>query len=151
MKKTPSLKKRAIAGITPLLAIAFLLPGCETYDYDDDYMDEVYDDDDDDVEVVAYRYGQSVARLPFGYRKVIVDDDVYYYHNGTYFTPRGNAYVVVNRPFRTVSYNYGDYYDELPRRYQTVKFGHRTFYTADGRFYRMRGGRYVTVQDPFYY
>jgi hypothetical protein len=54
-----------------------------------------------------YQPGYRINALPSGYRSEVISGSNYYYHNGAYYRPESNGYVVVEAP-RTSRY-YSEY------------------------------------------
>lgn len=115
--------------------------------------------------VTTYRPGYTVETLPGGYRSEVIAGTNYYYHDGAYFTRRGNSYVVVDAPRRSRYYDeytryrgrtYHNHRDgsshvvsELPRGYTTVTYRGEPYYRYNDRYYRRQGSGYVVVASPF--
>lgn len=80
--------------------------------------------------VTRYQPGYTVRTLPSGYRTEVISGNRYYFHNGTYYRPRGNSYVVVDRPVRGP---HGDRdRDGVPNRFDTPRTGPRGDRDLDG-------------------
>ncbi len=79
--------------------------------------------------VIAPPVGIFINVLPFGNRRILVNNYPYYYYNGTYYDQRGSNYYVVSPPVGAVV-------ESLPEGYQTVVIDGETFYTIDGAQYK---------------
>lgn len=123
--------------------------------------------------VTTYDPGYTVRTLPSGYRTEIVSGTTYYYHNGSYFRPRDNRYIVVDAPRSSRYYDeyrrhrggshrdrdrdrYRDQRDSnvrvitrLPDGSRQVTVRGNTYYQHRDDYYRRQGSGYVTVARPF--
>ena len=67
--------------------------------------------------------------MPFGYRRIYVNNFPYYYYYGTYYQYRNFNYYVVSPPL-------GAIVESLPAGYETLNVDGETFYTIDGAQYK---------------
>jgi len=120
----------------------------------------------------SYQPGYRVNSLPSGYRSEVISGGTYYYHNGVYYRPQSNGYVVVDAP-RTSRYyteydrqhgsdkyrssnNYRDQRNDsvrvithLPSGYRVVNHGGIQYYQSGGTYYRREGSGYIVVSRPY--
>ena len=79
--------------------------------------------------VVAPPIGLFINVMPYGYRRIMVNNYPYYYYNGTYYQYRNSNYYVVSPPVGAVV-------ESLPPGYQTLTIDGETYYTIDGAQYK---------------
>ncbi|MEP6711474.1 MAG: DUF6515 family protein [Ferruginibacter sp.] len=80
--------------------------------------------------VVGAPIGIFINTLPFGYRRIVVRDNPYYYYNGTYYDQRAdNNYSVVAPPLGAVV-------ESIPEGYETIVVDGQTYYNVDGVQYK---------------
>ena len=89
------------------------------------------------------RWRASVAVIPAGALTIKTKTNPYYFHQGVYYTPRNNAYVVV-RPVAGVRIHV------LPVGYRRVVLGPRNYYYYYGTFYTQvdKSDEYETTDAP---
>ena len=97
--------------------------------------------------------GYTVRQLPRGFHTEIIGGIRYYHHNGTYYRPRGEGYVVVAPPQGARSYSrpsHGNgYVDQLPRGATSVIVRGIRYFQYRGRYYRPQGSGYIQVPSPY--
>ncbi|WP_193211391.1 DUF6515 family protein [Luteolibacter marinus] len=118
----------------------------------------------------TYQPGYTVTRLPSGYRTAVYGGTRYYYHNDTYYRPRGNGYVVVETP-RGARRSHRDWDGDgrrnyrdprptvpdanvrvirrLPDGYREVHHHGQRYYRYGNTYYQSRGSGFVIVASPF--
>lgn len=114
----------------------------------------------------AYRSGYEVRSLPPGYRTETIGGTRYYNHNGTYYRPQSDGYVVVEAPRTRYSSSESRYenpysrYDrrddrysetitQLPRGYREVDYRGTRYYQSNDTYYQQRGSGYIIVARPY--
>ena len=94
------------------------------------YCDGVYYRPYDNVyRVVAPPLGIYINVLPFGYRRIVVNDYPYYYYNGTYYDEYEDSYRVVAPPV-------GAIVESIPEGYETIVIDGETYYKVDDVQYK---------------
>lgn len=160
---------------TPLLLAAGLLVGLGLPSCVDTYGAYGPGPSTSSTTVTSYEPGYELSALPSGYRTERISGTTYYYHDGAYYRPRDNGYVVVDAP-RTSRYysDYDDYrrrtvtrrttrgYDDgssvvserrivtrLPSGYRTMTHRGVQYYQAGDSYYQRQGDGYVIVSRPY--
>ncbi|MBB5352153.1 hypothetical protein HNR46_002396 [Haloferula luteola] len=116
--------------------------------------------------VTTYQPGYVVNTLPSGYSTVSVSGTTYYRHNDVYYRPRGNRYVVVERPGGQYIGPHGDRdrdgrpnwrdqrdnrYDRRDGRYDRDSHAHFVQTLPSGyRVVTHRGTRYYVAGNTYY-
>jgi hypothetical protein len=85
--------------------------------------------------------GHYVERLPSGYRAVVYGRSRYFFHEGVWYHPYGNRFVVVVPPFGLVV-------PFLPLYYTTIWVGGMPYYYANDVYYTQTTGGYIVVEPP---
>lgn len=126
--------------------------------------------------VTSYQPGYTISSLPDNYRSETISGNTYYYHDGHYYRPDSDGYVVVEAPRSSryyddynrnhqayrenrddrgpysrndQRYDRGQFVTRLPDGYREVNHRGDTYYRAGDRFYSRQGRRYVIVSSPF--
>lgn len=109
--------------------------------------------------VTHHRPGYVVQTLPRQHSTIVVSGTRYYHHNGVYYRPQGNRYVVVQDPRghrRGDAYRPGREHGRdvtvirtLPRGHRTIHHGGQRYYHHGNTYYQSRGNGYVIVEDPY--
>lgn len=126
----------------------------------------------------GYQNGFRVNTLPSGYRREMLSGNTYYYHDGYYYRPSSNGYVVTEAPRSsryydeyerarqsryTRSNSYGSRHDrhdrqtherresvsQLPSGYRMVEYRGNKYYKYADRYYVREDGRYYIVARPY--
>ncbi len=79
--------------------------------------------------VVAPPIGIFINVLPFGYRRLYVNDNPYYYYNGTYYDEYKDSYRVIAPPV-------GAIVESIPEGYETIVIDGETYYKVDDIQYK---------------
>ena len=87
------------------------------------------------------RYGQSLRRLPWGARSVVVANETYLYYSGVYYRRFPRGYVVVPAPMGAVV-------DAPPPGYVLIKVRGAPYYYCDGIYYQQVPQGYAVVEQP---
>ena len=94
------------------------------------YCDGVYYRPYNNVfQVVAPPIGIYINVLPYGYRRIVVNDYPYYYYNGTYYDEYNESYRVVAPPVGAVV-------ESIPEGYETITIDGETYYKVDDVQYK---------------
>jgi hypothetical protein len=126
-----------------------------------------------ETSVTSYRPGYTVSSLPGDYRTETISGNTYYYHDGYYYRPDSDGYVVVDAPRSSryyddysrrhqtsrdyqesynrndQRYDRGEFVTRLPDGYREINYRGDTYYRAGDRYYSRQGGRYVIVSSPY--
>ncbi len=121
------------------------------------------------VTTATYQPGYQISSLPSGYRSEVISGNEYYYHDGAYYRPESNGYVVVEAPrtsryysdydrqqntrtqrsvTTTTSYQPGQQITALPTGYRSEVISGNDYYYHDGAYYRRESNGYVVVDAP---
>ena len=87
------------------------------------------------------RFGMRIELISNDYVPVVVGGARYYYYDGLYYTPAGNAYVLVAPPV-------GATVPALPPDYRPIMINGVTYYTDSGIFYVYTRYGYRLVPPP---
>jgi hypothetical protein len=97
--------------------------------------------------------GYTVRELPRGFRTELIGGIRYYQHNGTYYRPRGEGYVVVAPPQGARTYSRpsdgNGYVAQLPSGTNSVMVRGIRYFEYRGSYFRPQGAGYVQVRSPY--
>ncbi len=85
--------------------------------------------------------GGFISRPPLASSRVYYGGRDFYYHEGVYYHPYRNGYVVAPPPF-------GLSIDLLPNGYSSFYVGGLPYYYYGGTYYMQRGRHFVVVAPP---
>ncbi len=89
------------------------------------------------------RHYAVVRTLPRGHKRAVLRGVPYHYHEGVFYRPGANGYVVVNAPL-------GFTLGRLPYGYLEIRIGHGSYYYHNGDYFRWdrRHQVYEVVSAP---
>lgn len=85
--------------------------------------------------------GRTVVNVTPQARTVRYRNIDYRYHNGTFYRPQGNAFIVTRPPI-------GIRVNILPAQHMSIRFGNRPYYYYEGIYYDRVNDGYEVIQPP---